>query len=196
LLPTFGKKPPVKAATKLKGEGDKLQLDELAVTLRWSDIPDTKDYLVTVLKASGEPMTQASVNDPEYTIILKSLETTRYEYRIAANLTSGAQVTSDLVPIEIQLSPPMPKQPAAKSHFRKGEHTLMTWERTALTTAYRIQISTDPGFKHLVVNRMINDRNSYLFAIPEPGTYHWRVRGHAGKKSSQWSKPSTIIGDN
>ncbi len=178
----------VAPAASTREERTRRSLTEVYVKLRWRGNKTVSKYVVEVVHADGTPFMTREISDPEMTITLKSLEHTKYFYQVKAALKDGREITSDRVPITIELPPPDPTEPAHGKAFRLGERTAaLIWARTALTEEYRLQVSRDPGFKDLVLNETLTG-NLDSFDYGETGRYYWRVQAIVRGKTSPWSE--------
>jgi len=84
---------------------------------------------------------------------------------------------------------PRHNQQLALEWFRKTG-VLFVWRDIPEIDKYQLQISRNPSFRRLVLNRNVSGNYSTMRSMPGTGTYYWRVRGisAAGKKSGFSSK--------
>ncbi len=102
-------------------------------------------------------------------------------------LADGREVASTQVPIRVLMSAPVVKLPQPGSILKAGAGGLMTWEKTAITEEYELQVATNPGFSKPSI-QLKQKQNFYLLQAPKAGSYYWRVRSLGGGRESAWSE--------
>lgn len=187
ILPTF-ENISGSASTRL-GSGGKLVLDRVPVTLRWKDVPKATHYEVDIFSdSSGKLLARRKVKDPELAFVIESLRNTSYQYKVRAFLTGGKKIESSMVKLNIELSSPVPKIPPKGTSVSVNQ-ILLTWEKTALTDQYHIQIARDSKFRNKIVDELL-DQNFYIFRSGQTGKFYWRLLSKTGKHESKWSYSS------
>jgi hypothetical protein len=96
------------------------------------------------------------------------------------------------VPIEIQMSAPVLKQPTSGTQVSAAPSgsVLLTWQSTVLTESYMLEISSDPGFRTREREERVASNLFMLKGLSPGRRYYWRVRSFASGHPGAWAKPS------
>ncbi|MEW6056314.1 MAG: hypothetical protein AB1540_06840 [Bdellovibrionota bacterium] len=175
---------PVAASTRL---GENVTLEEASVTVKWEPVEGAEEYEVTFFNEKLEPVRQEKVKDPQIPLRVRSADEAPSRYRVQAKLGSGRKIASSMVPLKFDFAAPIPKQPPNGMVTKPGSSVLLTWERTALTEAYKLQVAEDASFKKILEEKSGAD-NWGVFSPSKPGTYYWRVQARSAKRQSSWSR--------
>ncbi len=179
---------PANASTSI---GKNLELDRLRLGLEWKAINGAHEYKIEIFK-NGLAVEQQQVQEPRYDFVLRELDPSiRYSYRVSTDLPDGRHVASPTTPIQIEVSPPRPVQPADRSQVSKGSAIIFSWAKTVLTDQYEFELALDPEFK-IIVQRNSQSNNFLPFVVPQKGIFYWRVRGLTSKFTSNWSTPAQL----
>lgn len=182
ILPTL-ENDAANASTRLSKDS---ALDSIPVRLAWKPLEGVSNYHVTVFNTDGSIFRQGPTNGSAYVVMLRSLAADQYRYRVEATLPNGQKVQSRLVPVRVMMSPPVARLPAMNAQLAAGDDVLMTWEKTAITESYALEIARTADFKKSEVS-VRQAANFYKFKPSGVGTYHWRVKSLSGGRESTWS---------
>lgn len=172
---------PAVGDTKLRRAGE---LDRVFVKLQWKGVPDAIEYRLKVLDPQGRVFKEASAAETQLNLVIQALGKKPYQYQVTALLRSGAQLVSGFMPIRIVLLPPVLRMPAAGSIHPRGKPVLLTWEKTALTESYQVEVWSSAAVSREGTTAI---RNFFQFIPAKPGAYSWRVRGLSTAGETSWS---------
>ena len=68
--------------------------------------------------------------------------------------------------------------------------TALVWSTMPHAAQYEVQVAVDAAFTDLEYVFITRDAGALLVSLPEDATRFWRVRGHNGSTTSDWSKPA------
>ncbi|MCM2279191.1 MAG: hypothetical protein NDJ89_14030 [Oligoflexia bacterium] len=194
------------ANTRLGSAAAAGQLHEIRVSLRWSPVEGARSYRLWVYQPDGREMLEEELEQPSFTLALRSVDESDYSYRVVADLEDGRQVATGRIPIRIELAAPEPKLPGDGRRVPAREDLMFTWESTLLTDYYQFEISEDPTFRRVKLSERVKTNVFILESVgesvgiseaPEPRgkvekRLFWRVRSFAGKRQSGWSRVQRI----
>ncbi len=163
------------------------RLDAVRVRFLWKPLPDVGRYDLTVFDDAGKRLRSLTIDRPEAEITLQALDRQSFTYQVAATLPSGEGVESRRAPVEVIVDAPVPKQPLAHATLPPGLPVMVTWEKTALTRAYQVQISQSRDFLNPLVDST-SPVNFLRFTPRVPGVYYWRVMGRSRGITSSWTE--------
>jgi len=158
-------------------------LDKISMKVSWEPLKDIINYQVSLV-GDQKVIQKSTTTDSYFEFFLKSIGYDGLYYQVNANLKNGSTLSGPKIPIEIHLSSPILKKPAQKTYL--DDDGLMTWEKTALTDGYQIEISKNKTFADLVKKETVK-QNFFMFKGYK-GLFYWRVRAVAGSKKSIWSE--------
>jgi hypothetical protein len=183
----------VKVVTQPEGAFEQ-PLDQTEIRLEWAEFAGAERYEVVITDGEngGGTLLKREVTDPRLTWSLDSLKSTRFRYRVTAITGGGERVSSPEAVIELEMGPPLPKQPASGARVapNKSGAIILTWQSTVLTEQYMVQVATDPGFKEIVREEEVPTNLLVARALAKGGKYYWRVKAVAYGHSSAWSESS------
>lgn len=161
-------------------------LNELSMRLRWVKVKKATTYRVEIFTSDGKKLSEGGTKMPTFDFKLKDLKEVEYKYRVSAQLKSGQWIQSELYPIKVNLSAPIPRLPEMDAKETAGT-ILLTWEKTVLTKGYQVQVSRSDKFEDLAFDLKLRG-NFYSIEQEESGIYYWRVRSRVEKGFGPWSK--------
>lgn len=162
-------------------------LDQLTIRLQWKPIPTVSEYQIKIFKNDSK-INDEKVKNPRYDLVLKELDPqNRYGYQVSTALADGRVISSEITPINITVTAPIPVEPAAEATLPVNSPVQFTWAKTFLTVKYDFQVARDMDFK-TIVHQATLEENVAILNLPTTGTYYWRLRGIGRKNTSEWSK--------
>jgi hypothetical protein len=182
---------PLHASTRVL---DKRQLYSIPIQIKWIPFPKdqlsaSEPYAVEIFHGNEKIIDQPSLTEPHFEFELKTLDKNPYTYRVTANLVSGTKFKSDSLPIELHYF--APKVTIASELVNEDSKVLITWNRLALVSEYRVQIATDEKFENTVY-RHEQKENLILYPVKNKGALFVRVQALLPEKPSDWSKVREI----
>lgn len=178
-LPAFSTAP-VKVETRIYLEEE---VHHLPVKIQWETIPDA-NYVIQIFKNNLPWISQSNLKQAFFQFSLESLDFDQLSYQVTAKLSSGEEILSEALPIEIDYESPIVKIFSGK--IKKGKNLMISWQRTALTSEYQIQVSTDPNFSKIEMD-YIAPQNLAFFRAKTQGSIFIRVKSLSGERQSPWS---------
>ncbi len=178
---------------ELNGE----MLQEFDITLRWKKYRRADDYtiLVTERPDSPKPMVQRKTEEVEYRFNRNKVYNRQFYYLVKAQLPSGFVATSKSQVFNFVFLPPklvVPESGARLSLAGLNGNLLMTWQKTNFTKGYEIQISRDPRFQVVALQKKVSE-NFLIFTPPGAGTYYWRVKSFSSGVESTFSAARILV---
>lgn len=182
LVPLIGGKPGT--SNLLEGE---LRSD-FDIAFRWKNFPAAKGYKIrigtTAQALLTKPLLERSTSKNQYFFNKDKVYNGQIFYTVSAELPSGFVAKSPLTAFSFNFLPPSPSTPKNKAVIPKDEvnsqggTVLLTWKKTNFTSAYEIEVSSDPGFATPLVKKKIKE-NFFILRVQGGGTYYWRLRSYA-----------------
>jgi hypothetical protein len=166
------------------------------ITLRWKPIAGTTQYKVQIYPANDptQPLLERSLSETQYTFNREKVVLGRFDYRVLALLPNGFYVRSPLDTFGFEFLPPKLVEPLDEFIIQRTQEgrLLMTWQKTHFTQSYELEISEDPGFDKIWLKKRVRE-NFQVIPLPQPGTYHWRVKAISRGATSAPSPSRTFI---
>ncbi|HTL12505.1 MAG TPA: hypothetical protein VL588_08465 [Bdellovibrionota bacterium] len=193
--PTFRgidvKEPLIGGAPARSNEYAGSSITDFDITLVWDPFPNATYYQVDVFKdpTSRVPILEKRVADTRYAINKDKVFSGRIYYRVSTELRNAYVATSGMVTFRFDFLPPVAVLPKENTRITPADlvkdngKILFTWQKTNYTTAYEVQIASDPAFNNTVA-RHKTEENFALIKAPGPGTFYWRLRSLGAGASS------------
>jgi hypothetical protein len=168
------------------------ELRRTQVQLGWDAYPGVSTYRLQITRSNGT-VEDLEVPAPNFSILRENISDKERKYVVSAPLPGGWLVKSRQDDIIFDFTPPNPVTPANNAVLTQndnlwdGRGVLFTWQKTGISEGYILEVSEDPGFSRLVVNRRQKDNFLVFKPASRDVTYYWRVRAFA---KDQVSAPS------
>ncbi len=162
------------------------------VQLGWDAYPGVSTYRLQITRTNGT-VEDLQVPAPNFSILRENISDKERKYVVSAPLPGGWLVKSRQDDIIFDFTPPHPVTPANNTALTEndnlwdGRGVLFTWQKTGISEGYILEVSEDPSFSRLVVNRRQKDNFLVFKPASRDVTYYWRVRAFA---KDQVSAPS------
>jgi hypothetical protein len=164
------------------------------VRIELPEVPGASLYRVQVAEDAQFQLVRAEATAPKPTLRIQGLADGRYflRARVAdARGLEGLDATHAFT-LKARPEPPIPLGPANKAKVRDTGVT-MSWSAHPDARQYRLQVATDAGFAHPVVDRS-DVRDTQLAVSLPPGDYFWRLGTTAsGPDAGPWGDALTVL---
>mgnify|MGYP002713027723 CR=1 FL=1 len=158
---------------------DKLpeKIEQLNWPVTWQALDNARGYRAELSQTADfiSPLWQQQVAAAR--VPLPDLPDGRYYFRVRGIDDIGLEGINQLqqIVLDARPQPPIPLAPDAAQVFR-GEQPVLTWSASADAVAYRLQISDDAIFGHLLLDQSNLAATRFDTAeLQAPGTYYWRL---------------------
>ncbi|MDR3608471.1 MAG: FecR domain-containing protein [Oligoflexia bacterium] len=161
--------------------------------LSWEPYPGVSGYHLH-LSRPNRPTEDIQVSGTDYNVVRESISDQARTYEVSANLPNGWIVKSPGDRLMFEFIPPSPVSPADgtlladKNNLWDESGVLISWQKTGISEAYVFEISEDPEFKQMIVNRRQKDNFLVFKPANRDVIYFWRVRAVAGESVSNPSQ--------
>ena len=152
-------------------------------TLAWARNPQAARYKLQVAPRADFATPQVDRADLETNELRITLPPGTYHWRVASVRPDGdagpwgdAQTLERVEQPAPPPPPPPPGAPTSQAPHGASEGMMLSWSAAPLPGAtHQVQVARDPAFTQLVLDER-TPRTELLWAHPEPGVYHVRVR--------------------
>jgi hypothetical protein len=161
--------------------------------LSWDPYPGVTNYRLQITDAKNTRQ-DLQVPTNNFIAVRESISDTTRKYVVSSNLANGWIVRSPEEQFVFDFTPPSPVTPENKavlnqnSNIWNGKGILLTWQKTGVSEGYVLEISADPTFAKLIVNRRQTDNFLVFKPSRRDMTYYWRIRAMAQGNVSQPSE--------
>jgi predicted phage tail protein len=158
---------------------DKLpeKIEQLNWPITWQALDNARGYRAELSQTADfiSPLWQQRVTAAR--VPLPDLPDGRYHFRVRGIDDIGLEGINQMqqITLDARPQPPIPLAPNDARVFR-GEQPVLTWSASADAVAYRLQISDDADFGHLLLDQSNLAATRFdTTELPEPGNYYWRL---------------------
>ena len=162
-----------------------------AVQLQWAAVAGARAYRVQVAAEPGFKSLSEDRAIPDTAVAL-SVADGEHWLRVRSIDTLGLEGVDAVRHFTRHRLPPAPALSAPSAGTRVFGTVHLAWQASEPTPWYAVQVSNDPSFESMVIDRRLETAALDLDVLP-PGGYFWRVASvSASGESGSWSVPSSF----